>query len=405
MAKDIKAIQCPKCGSVYKQELKPDFYKCQNCSTEYYLDSDDTHIYYHHQNIPPPQSSFPPVNPKLPLYVLIGVISFMVVIYFGAMLFQPKKANTYSNAATYKMPRSYISSFVYTNTATGDPVYLRLGTDYINKGNDKSDLEVHTQFNNPLDGKLIADHIIDNKDQRKNNCSLTFKTYRPDMVFAIGCSDILLKLDTRNNKLINVTKSMFKDFPELSSGVARLEFDYSKPMINIMNNEGTSYNYFPQKGKLIADAGEADKFWKKEFDKHYFEFGYLGDYFDDNKVNQLIENKYIAKTGELQRRELTPGRKYFNPQILYQDGDNLLIVVNSTAATDSPISIQRINVQTGKLEWALPPNTYNVGSATKCKQGFAIEYHTGDEADYVHGVLVVAENGKLIHNYQLSRLE
>ncbi|TDO19047.1 hypothetical protein [Pedobacter duraquae] len=405
MAKDIKAIQCPKCGSVNKQEIKPEFYRCQNCGTEYFLDNDDKHIYHHHERIAPATHSFAPTKSKTPIYILLGMVLLIVVVYFGGMVLRTQKISSYTDPAPYQMPRSYYNSFVYTNTATGDPVYLRMGTDYIDKGNDKSELEVHAQFNNVLDGKLLSDHIIKSGNQGKDNCSLSFRTFAPDLILAVGCSDRLFKIDTKTNELINVTKSMFADFPELGSGVARIEFDYTKPMINIMTNDGKNYNYFPQTGKLIADATEADKYWKSTFDRHDFTFGYLGDYFDEGKESQLIENSYVAKTRSTQRRNLTPGRKYFNPQILHQDGSHLLIVVTSTAATNSPIIVQSINVQTGKLEWALPPDNYTLSSASKCKQGFAIEYRKDDDADYVHGALVISEAGKLVRNYQLSRLE
>lgn len=48
MAKEIKAIKCPNCGSVNKIELKPDFYKCSSCQTEYFLDDNDVNINYNH---------------------------------------------------------------------------------------------------------------------------------------------------------------------------------------------------------------------------------------------------------------------------------------------------------------------------------------------------------------------
>ncbi|MEO8255300.1 MAG: hypothetical protein ABI554_13045, partial [Flavobacterium sp.] len=44
MAKTIKAIICPNCGSNQKTEIKPDYFVCESCKTEYYLDSDDIHI-------------------------------------------------------------------------------------------------------------------------------------------------------------------------------------------------------------------------------------------------------------------------------------------------------------------------------------------------------------------------
>lgn len=48
MAKEIKVIKCPQCGSTAKTELKPDFYRCNNCHTEYFLDDNDVTINYNH---------------------------------------------------------------------------------------------------------------------------------------------------------------------------------------------------------------------------------------------------------------------------------------------------------------------------------------------------------------------
>jgi hypothetical protein len=405
MAKDIKAIQCPKCGSTFKQEIKPEFYRCQNCQTEYYLDSDDTHIYYHHDRGPATQSSAPPVNPKLPIYVLIGVIAFIGITYIATVLLQPKRT-TNSTYTTYKPIRSYHGSFVYTNTATGDPIYLRMGVDYIDKGNNKSEQELHAQFNDAMNGKLVADRIIDDEGMRNNRCSLSFKTYSPNLIYAIGCSSILLQLDTKNNRLTNVTQSTFSNFPQLSSGVAKLDFDYSKPIITVMNNEGENFYYLPAVKKLVASEAEADAIWKQTYNaKRYFEFGYMGDYFDDNKVNQLLEVRYLKDADRSVKRDITPERKYFAPSIIYQDENDVIIVVNTTAAPDPPMSIQKIDVETGKVLWALPPDKFYLSGVVKCKQGYAIEYRKDEDADYVHGVMVVSDKGKLIHNYQLSRTE
>ncbi len=53
MAKEIKAIQCPKCGSTRKVEIKPEFYRCSSCDTEYFLDNDDVVITHNvNHNIP-----------------------------------------------------------------------------------------------------------------------------------------------------------------------------------------------------------------------------------------------------------------------------------------------------------------------------------------------------------------
>jgi DNA-directed RNA polymerase subunit M/transcription elongation factor TFIIS len=405
MSKDIKAIQCPKCGSTFKQEVKPDFYRCQNCGTEYYLDSDDTHIYHHHQRMPPLQSSASSVGTKTPLHILIGVVGLFSIIYLLTMLIQPQRNAdlVYSN---YKPRRSFYSSFVYCNTVTGDPVYLRMGVDYVDKGDHKSEQELHAQFNNAMDGKLLKDQMITEDNLRTNRCSLSFKIYSSELIYAIGCNSILLQLDTRNNRLSDVTKSTFKDYPQLSSGVAKLDFDYRKPMITVMNNEGETFYYFPAVRKLVKNEAEAEGVWKEIYStKPYFEFGYMGDFFDDHKPDQLLEIKYDKSSDRSLKRNITPGRKYFSPAVIYQDEINLIIVVNTTAAPAPPMSIQKIDIATGKILWALPPEKFYLSQVVKCRQGYAIEYRKDEDADYVHGVMVVSDAGTLVKNYQLSRTE
>ncbi len=41
MAKSIKAIECSKCGSIPKTVVRPDVFRGESCSTEYYLNNDD----------------------------------------------------------------------------------------------------------------------------------------------------------------------------------------------------------------------------------------------------------------------------------------------------------------------------------------------------------------------------
>ena len=403
MARDIKAIQCPKCGSTHKHQVKEDFFQCEYCGTEYYLDSDDKHIYHHHERFSPPQGNTSPTTSKLPVYILAGAIAFIAAVYLIILQPKNKTSNTY---VAYKQPRSYYSSFVYTNTANGSPVYLRMGTDYIDKGNNKSEQELHVQFNNVTDGKLLEDRVLTGEVLLKDRCSLTFKTYSADLIYAIGCNTVLLQLDTRNNRLTDVTQSTFKDFPKLSSGVAKLEFHYSKPMITVMNNEGESYYYFPAIKKLLSTEEEADQLSKELIKKRYFEFDYIGDRIGINNPMTLFEVKSdLNGAGDKARREITPGRKFFNPSILYQDESALIISVNTTAGPEPPISIQRIDIANGKVLWALPPDHYYLSSVARCRQGFAIEYRKDEEADYVHGVMVASDKGKIVYNYQLSRTE
>ena len=49
MAKTIKAIICPKCGSNQNTEIKLDYYRCNSCKTEYFLDNDDVNINHNYR--------------------------------------------------------------------------------------------------------------------------------------------------------------------------------------------------------------------------------------------------------------------------------------------------------------------------------------------------------------------
>ena len=53
MATEIKAIKCPQCGSSQKTEIRPRYYRCTSCQTEYFLD-DDRRIVEHEVTYRPP---------------------------------------------------------------------------------------------------------------------------------------------------------------------------------------------------------------------------------------------------------------------------------------------------------------------------------------------------------------
>lgn len=78
MAKEIKAIRSPECGSTAKTEIKPDVYPCINCQTDYYLDDDDITVNYNHNY------SYTNAHPalgtqKTKLVIAIAAIVFVIL--------------------------------------------------------------------------------------------------------------------------------------------------------------------------------------------------------------------------------------------------------------------------------------------------------------------------------------
>jgi tRNA(Ile2) C34 agmatinyltransferase TiaS len=57
MAKTIRPLLCPQCGSPDKTTFGPDQFRCNACQTEYYLDTDDVTVTVRHQHTGLPHQS------------------------------------------------------------------------------------------------------------------------------------------------------------------------------------------------------------------------------------------------------------------------------------------------------------------------------------------------------------
>jgi len=94
MAKSIKAIKCPHCGSIKVSTIRPDYYKCDSCGTEFFLDSDDININHNY--------NYPRNNPeqykavRIVLFAVVGFIALMFIIGVLSSIFSKKSEPNYS---------------------------------------------------------------------------------------------------------------------------------------------------------------------------------------------------------------------------------------------------------------------------------------------------------------------
>jgi hypothetical protein len=88
MAKTIRPILCPQCGSPAKTTLGPDLFCCAACQTEYYLDTDEVSVTVHHQYAAPPVAPPRAVAPRswgasLLLLVALGALTWLAMLAWG----------------------------------------------------------------------------------------------------------------------------------------------------------------------------------------------------------------------------------------------------------------------------------------------------------------------------------
>ncbi|WP_316850495.1 hypothetical protein [Pedobacter agri] len=94
-------------------------------------------------------------------------------------------------------------------------------------------------------------------------------------------------------------------------------------------------------------------------------------------------------------KDITPGRSYFTPQILYDDDQHVLIMFKATAAASSNTIIQCLSVPEGKIIFTMPVDkTKSIDQkAYRYKNGFVLETY---EAMYITDM-----KGKIIKEFKI----
>ncbi|MCX8524648.1 hypothetical protein OF897_12065 [Chryseobacterium formosus] len=395
MAKNIKAIKCPHCGSIKKTEIKTDHFRCLNCDTEYFLDNDDINININHT---PYQASVQsPIAKKnttavVITAILLGLTLFIVINYFT------KNSSEAASTEPEKIKYDYYGGqIVYQNTNTGKAVFLRLGREGIaGKDNSIDYVNTHAVFIDPVSKKQFKDDLVFERTRRLEQYQSTFKVFKDGTIYMTYPGEKIFTVDRKNDKLVELTQSIFSKHPEMSSGIAKISLndDY----FDLMANDGKTYYYVPKVHLLTNDRDEANKAIYSTYPKNWLKF----DVFSSDNLMKMTLDKTTLKPSGI---DLLPDRKFFRPQLLYQDAKNLIIATYATANTDGPVMLQSLNVNTGAIIWSQPAVTFIYRSAAKCNEGFAIEYASDDDHDYISGVLIISPEGKVVSDYLIKRGE
>lgn len=393
MAKNIKAIKCPNCGSVKKTETKPDYFVCKNCDTEYFLDNDDINVNIKH--IPNP--SFDKQLPKVKKNVAIAMGAIVLIILLINLLI-PSRGNKQTTFKEEKEKYRHNSSndFVFKNTETNEAILMRVATESIKEANGNYDyVNTHVEFVDPISKKIIRDQLLFERTRRLDNLSFRFYVSMNQNIYLVCSTPLVFKLDTKNNKFVDCTKTIFENHPELAVGVAKVEAYQSRPYWQILSNDGLNYDYFPTEDKIVSS--------------------------DDYKLNNQLsrastmENKFLIKDNQLlksisvngwNQRENIPvngNKKVFDGEVIFQDKSSLIISIKANANDSSPTLLQSIDVNTGETLWTLPGKQIEYRNMCRCEQGFAVHYSSNSSMDYISGVLIISPKGEIINDYIILR--
>lgn len=423
MAKQIKAIKCPHCGSIGKTEIKADHFICSSCNTEYFLDNDDINI-NHNINYNTPQFNTGG-GKKIGLIIGSVVAAFFVVALIVPLLFVGKKSN---NLNGYVRPEFnwYSQEQLAYADKNGQPIVVVFGARRYSGNDDENETGTYISFYDLISDKELKTQKIGTFSISNSN-NFKLKQFSNGDLYAIVNKTTIYKIDKENYSPIDVTQSLFKNHTSLASGIANAEFAYDSngEAFNLMSNEGINVFFFPLIDKIYnKDEMSASQpaFEKKEINEKLrtqYKFSLHSDDYPEEKI-QLF--KYTMKDNEggpdyyvhlrwmnyrgkkilnyflwdvlRSYTDLTPGRVYFDPKILFSDNDYVVIATDKTPADKSPTNIQCIDAKNGKLIFSYPVPTHeNFLDGIRYKDGFVVRAG--------NFLLAIGMDGKLIKEFKL----
>ncbi|PYF77240.1 hypothetical protein [Pedobacter nutrimenti] len=448
MAKQIKPIKCPQCGSTDKTELRPDFFRCNNCNTEYFLDNDDININYNHNYT----HSFGSATNKQARTVAIGaVIVFALAIIFGGILPAVLSSSTKSTYSTSESGKTVVKEKKYYASRYQGYPFVRSGTDQAlilfvenrnyNSNSDKSKEGVYLTYYNVQKKEIESEQKLD--DEKLSGSDVKLRKFSDGSLYLIVNKTAIYKIDEKDLKLKDAYKDLFSVQPELQVGVATIDFVYDDQGdgLVILTNDGKNYTYYPLVKKiyskeriydqmtgfktLLPGAKDAVYYTFTSSSSEYPEekrqllkiaykdnlggpksmrtsiswgkdYGGSGIFTDRDPYKKVLVGHYAKESGRiLSWKDLTPGRLYFDPKVLYSDEHNLIIQFNNSAAPSSPKSIQKLNTDTGAVEWTVAIDQRYISYIIPLKSGFLASFINGE-------IMTINAAGKMTDNYKLD---
>ena len=384
MPTHIKALKCPQCGSTRATKISEDHYRCDSCSTEFYLDSDDITIHHKVETKPAPNTFL-----RRLLLIILAPAAFFSLITIGLIVWGISREGT-SEKGSGEEHMSYACErlMAFSSTA-GRPIVVLCGA--ARRDDSSGDWDHAKGIMYFFDGetyeiikKLELPDVtgrVSVTDARQFEDGTYYVVLNEKRLFAIDRSTLDVKeIHGEDYKL-----------PELSEGFGKLALYFHEygDALKVETNLGKKFVYYPIANKLYTDQSifkaYEDKLpapklrtrftfseqmmgsdYKDEqiqlvryqtleqlgYPRRTPHFGWENDY-HSSYPKKIFVSQYFVEESRLQSYEdFTPGAYYFSPTVLYESDDQILISFKPTAAADAKKMLRCLDAQTGKVLWS-----------------------------------------------------
>ena len=433
MPKHIKALKCPQCGSTRATQIREDHYRCESCSTEFYLDSDD--ITVHHKVETGADRSNPisslwntaTASPRRNVLIILAITLFFSFMAIMGYIVSGSSSNYTAGAYGYGDDRtSYSLEQLGTFTTTaGRPIVVLFGSARPMSSSHVDDDQAFVSFYDGETQEVVKE--IELPDLKGRIQKLDMRQFADGAVYVIFNEAHLYRIDCSTLDMKEVHGEDYKR-PELNEGFAEVVFYYVRygDALKIKTNLGQRFVYYPVADKLYPEKEAYDALQESlptpKVATH-FAFSIESSDYPDRQL-QLIRHStleqdgypreyprfrwergsgrdfgktvlipsYGEKRARLQGYEdLTPGAYYFSPRVLHVADDRILISFKPSASSEAKHMLRCLDAQAGKVLWSLSDEE------DRFKNGAAVSRFSGGYVlvGYSEAYLV-SNDGKLV---------
>ena len=384
MPKHIKTIKCPQCGSTRATKISEDHYRCDSCSAEFFLDSDDITIHHKVETKPAPNTFL-----RRLLLIILAPAAFFSLIAIGLIIWGSSREVT-SRERDGEEHMSYACErlIAFSSTA-GRPIVVLCGA--ARRDDSSGDWDHAKGFMYFFDGETYE--IIKKLELPDVTGSVSVTDARQ---FEDGTFYVILnkkRLFVIDRSTLDVKEIHGEDYklPELSEGFGKLALYFHEygDALEVETNLGKKFVYYPIANKLYTDQSifkaYEDKLPAPKLRTRFtFSEQMMGSDYKDEQIQlvryqtleqlgyprrtphfgwendrhsyypkKIFVSQYFLEESRLQSYEdFTPGAYYFSPTVLYESDDQILISFKPTAAADAKKMLRCLDAQTGQVLWS-----------------------------------------------------
>lgn len=375
MAKQIKLIQCPQCGSTKPEQIEPDIYRCDKCGTRFFLDNDDININVNH-NIPrDEEGSRLSTSGCLWYFIAIALSTTVIVLiqYCSSTAFKytDDVTTTYKTYGTQRSERNkYLFSTLLPAGGKGIALYVE------NRGAEDSTTVI---FRDVVNERVLNQQNIGRKINVDGQVAHRFFTCDSTNYLILN-RDRIYRVDVGKHTLTDITEDICAKKPALEAGIMSVDFvdKGTGEGFRMYTNLGKELFYFPAADVLCTE--KAYKFMATgpkgilpgAENRIYYLFLNRESSHSSNaarlmEITYLFnnggpENKLLEITGggigNLQQhrivssKAITDEQACFSPTVLYSDDRNILVSFRPTLAPDAVVNVRLLDAS-GNIIWTV----------------------------------------------------